>query len=133
MTRSEFDDIRAFLADEETSAEDLVRVARTLIDDLEHARLHEAVLRTRYLRLLTAARAGAAAELADVPDPLSFVRDELAQQGMLPETGEEAGRVLDDARTAEALLAHLQDGGGPRHPRGSRSRRCPGSHRSLRR
>ncbi|MCK2212971.1 hypothetical protein MF672_004035 [Actinomadura sp. ATCC 31491] len=134
MTRSEFDDIRAFLADEATSAGDLLRVAGTLIDDLEHAHTREAVLRTAYLRLLTAARASAAAELAGMADPLSFVRDELGRQGQLPESGEEAVSVLEDVRTAAALRACLESGGAvPQSPSGPRLRRCVGARRSLRR
>ncbi|NJP96867.1 hypothetical protein HCN51_46860 [Nonomuraea sp. FMUSA5-5] len=130
MTRSEFDDIRAFLADEATHAEDLLRVARTLIDDLEHARTREAVLRTHYLRLLTAARATVAAEMADLPDPLAFLRQELAERGQLPEDGEAVQRILSDARTAAALLACLEATPKPR-PREMRLRRCVGTARRL--
>ncbi|MGW3345257.1 hypothetical protein ACWDA3_18250 [Nonomuraea rubra] len=132
MTRSEFDDIRAFLADGATHAGDLLRVARTLIDDLEHARMREAVLRTHYLRLLTAARATVAAELADMPEPLAFLKHELAERGQLPEDGEAVQRILSDARTAAALLACLEEMPQPR-PRGPRLRRCVGTGRTLRR
>ncbi|MEV4806518.1 hypothetical protein AB0K18_41535 [Nonomuraea sp. NPDC049421] len=121
MTRSEFDDIRAFLADEATHAGDLLRIARTLIDDLEHARLREAVLRSHYLRLLTAARATVAADIVGSPDPLGFIRHELAERGQLPEDGEAVHRILADARAAAALLACLEsrDFEGP--PREGRS------------
>ncbi|MEV0389843.1 hypothetical protein [Nonomuraea sp. NPDC050643] len=130
MTRSEFDDIRAFLADEATHAGDLLRVARTLIDDLEHARTREAVLRTHYLRLLTAARATVAADMVGAPDPLAFVKDELAERGQLPEDGEAVQRILSDARTAAALLACLQESA-PKRPRNMRLRRCVGTGRRL--
>ncbi|MEO3875978.1 hypothetical protein ABGB18_45010 [Nonomuraea sp. B12E4] len=130
MTRSEFDDIRAFLADEATHAGDLLRVARTLIDDLEHSRTREAVLRTHYLRLLTAARATVAAEVAEEPDPLSFLKRELTERGQMPEDGEAVRRILSDARTAAALLASLQDSVPGRQGR-LRPRRCVGTGRTL--
>ncbi|WP_113700775.1 hypothetical protein [Nonomuraea lactucae] len=132
MTRSEFDDIRAFLSDETTHAADLLRVARTLIDDLEHARMREAVLRTYYLRLLTAARATVAAEMIAAPDPLAFVRHELGERGQLPQDGESVHRILSDARTAEALLACLeQQSSAPARAKGMRLRRCVGTGRRL--
>ncbi|SEH03586.1 hypothetical protein SAMN05444920_13947 [Nonomuraea solani] len=130
MTRSEFDDIRAFLSDEATHAGDLLRVARTLIDDLEHARMHEAVLRTHYLRLLTAARATVAAEAVGAPEPTVFVRQELAARGQLPEDGEAVQQILSDARTAAALLACVEDATPPR-PQKMRLRRCIGTSRIL--
>ncbi|MEV1169565.1 hypothetical protein [Nonomuraea sp. NPDC049784] len=130
MTRSEFDDIRAFLADEATHAGDLLRIARTLIDDLEHARLREAMLRTHYLRLLTAARATVAADTVGAPDPLAFLKHELAERGQLPEDGEAVQRILSDARTAAALLECLEDTV-PKRPRGMRLRRCVGMRRAL--
>ncbi|MGP3964537.1 hypothetical protein ACTWPT_52125 [Nonomuraea sp. 3N208] len=131
MTRSEFDDIRAFLADEATHAGDLLRIARTLIDDLEHSRMREAVLRAQYLHLLTAARTSVAAEAVDAPDPLTFLRRELAEQGELPEDGEATQRILSDARAGAALLVAMEDGV-PKRPRGMRLRRCIGTHRTLR-
>jgi hypothetical protein len=131
MTRSEFDDIRAFLADEATHSGDLLRVARTLIDDLEHARMREAALRNQYLHLLTAARASVAAESVDAPDPLTFLKCELAEQGQLPEDGEAAQRILSDARAGAALRAAMADSV-PQRPRGMRLRRCIGTHRTLR-
>ncbi|MFD1543724.1 hypothetical protein [Nonomuraea guangzhouensis] len=133
MTRSEFDDIRAFLADDATHAGDLLQVARTLIDDLEHARMREAVLRTYYLRLLTAARATVAAEAVDAPDPLAFLKHELAERGQLPENGEAVQRILADARAAAALLACLeqQQPAQVRPARGMRQRRCIGTARTL--
>jgi hypothetical protein len=131
MTRSEFDDIRAFLADEATHAGDLLRVARTLIDDLEHARMREAVLRTHYLRLLTAARATVAADSVGAPDPLAFLTHELAERGQLPEDGEAVQRILSDAETAAALLACVEEHQVSSRPRGIRLRRCVGAHRTL--
>lgn len=108
MTRSEFDDIRAFLADKTTHLGDLLGIARTLIDDLEHARLREASLRNDYLRLLTAARATVAADIAGEPDPLAFIRHELAERGQLPEDDEAVQHILADARAAAALRAYLE-------------------------
>ncbi|WP_336208189.1 hypothetical protein [Nonomuraea sp. LPB2021202275-12-8] len=130
MTRSEFDDIRAFLADDATDAGELLGVARTLVDDLEHARMREAVMRTHYLRLLTAARATVAAESAGAPDPMAFLKHELAEHGQLPEGGETVQRILSDARAAAALLACLEQHKQVR-PRGMRLRRCVGTARSL--
>ncbi|MER7501826.1 hypothetical protein AB0L05_41865 [Nonomuraea pusilla] len=130
MTRSEFDDIRAFLADKGTSAGDLLRIARTLIDDLEDARLREATLRSHYLRLLTAARASVAAEMVGDPEPLTFVRHELAERGQLPQDDEAVHRILADARTAAALLAAMEEPE-PSRSRGLRLRRCVGSGRPL--
>ena len=109
MTRSEFDDIRAFLADKTTHLGELLGIARTLINDLEHAQLREAELRHDYLRLLTAARASVAAGIAGEPDPLAFVRNELAEQGQLPEDDEAVRHILADARAAAALRASLAD------------------------
>ncbi|MFI6176799.1 hypothetical protein ACIA8R_14820 [Nonomuraea sp. NPDC051191] len=136
MTRSEFDDIRAFLADPATHAGDLLRIARTLIEDLEHARVREAVLRTHYLRLLTAAQATVAADMVGAPDPLAFLTRELAERGQLPADEEDVQRILADARTAEALLACLHEEQQPQQPpvvrvRGMRLRRCVGAHRTL--
>jgi len=130
MTRSEFDDIRAFIAAEATHAGDLLHVARTLLDDLEHASMREATLRAYYLRLLTAARATVAAEAAGDPEPLVFLKDELAKRGQLPKDGEEAHRILSDARTAAALVAALEDKPVRTLPPKGR-RRCTGVSRSL--
>ncbi|MFI6904320.1 hypothetical protein ACIBKY_23885 [Nonomuraea sp. NPDC050394] len=131
MTRSEFDDIRAFLADGQTSAGDLLKIARTLVDDLEHARMREAVLRSYYLRLMTAARASVASDSVDAPDPLAFVRHELAERGQLPTDGEAVQRILSDARTAAALMACMEENPPPVRPRGLRLRRCVGTGRRL--
>lgn len=132
MTRSEFDDIRAHLADATTHAGDLLRIARTLLDDLEQARMREAALRTYYLRLLTAARATTAAECAGAPDPLVFLRHELAERGQLPADGEAVQRILSDARTAAALLACLeQQQATPPRRTSLRMRRCVGTSRTL--
>ncbi|GAA4098900.1 hypothetical protein [Nonomuraea soli] len=130
MTRSEFDDIRAYVADETTHAGDLLSIARNLIDDLERAHMREAALRTYYLRLLTAARATVAAESVGAPDPLAFVKHELAERGQLPEDGEAVQRILSDARAAAALLACLEQTPQTR-PRGPRLRKCVGTGRSL--
>jgi hypothetical protein len=108
MTRSEFDDIRAYIAAEATHAGDLLQVARTLLDDLEHARMREATLRAYYLRLLTAARATVAAEATGSADPVGFVKEELGRRGQLPTDGEQVQRILSDARTATALIASLE-------------------------
>ncbi|MFC7647937.1 hypothetical protein ACFQX6_51240 [Streptosporangium lutulentum] len=66
MTRSEFDDIRAHIDAEADHPGDLLRVARSLLNDLEDARMREATLRAYYLRLLTAARATVAAKTAAI-------------------------------------------------------------------
>ncbi|MBB6344815.1 hypothetical protein FHU36_001324 [Nonomuraea muscovyensis] len=131
MSRSEFDDIRAFLSDETTHAADLLRVARTLIDDLEHARMREAMLSTYYLRLLTAARASVAAQADGAADPLAFVKHELGEHGQLPADGESVSRILADARTAAALLACLEQGSPAGRAGGLRLRRCVGTGRRL--
>ncbi|MFC5817264.1 hypothetical protein [Nonomuraea harbinensis] len=134
MTRSEYDDIRAFLADPATQAGDLLDVARTLVEDLEQARMREAMVRTHYLRLLTAARATVAAEHAGAPDPMTFVRHELDERGQLPQPGEAVQRILSDAQAAAALLACLAEQQTKPRPRDSmRLRRCVGPVRSLRR
>ena len=88
MTRSEFDDIRAHIDAEADHPGDLIRVARSLLSDLEDARMREATLRAYYLRLLTAARATVAAEAAGYPEPLTFLTDELGKRGQLPATEE---------------------------------------------
>jgi len=132
MTRSEFDDIRAFLADRATHAGDLRDVARALVDDLEQARVRETMLRIHYLRLLTAARATVAAESAQAAEPTTFIRHELAEHGQLPENGTSVQRILSDARAAAALVALLEQPAAPRS-RGRRLRRCVGTGRSLRR
>ncbi|WP_068929161.1 hypothetical protein [Planobispora rosea] len=142
MTRSEFDDIRAHIAAEADHPGDLLRVARSLLDDLESARMREATLRTYYLRLLTAARATVAAEAAGYPAPLTFLTEELNKRGQLPATEEEVNRILADAHTAAALLASLERA--PEEPvglektsvravagNGPRVRRCSGTSRTL--
>lgn len=130
MTRSEFDDIRAFITAEASHADDLFHVARTLLDDLEHATMREATLRSYYLRLLTAARATVAAEAAGAPEPLTFLKDELAKRGQLPKEGEEVNRILADARTATALVAALEQKPMRTHtPKAHR--RCTGAGRTL--
>ncbi|MGP3931653.1 hypothetical protein [Nonomuraea sp. KM88] len=131
MTRSEFDDIRAFLADETTQAGDLLSIARMLIDDLEHSRMREAILRTHYLRLLTSARATVAADAAHAPDPMAFLKHELAEHGQLPQGEETVQRVLADATTAAALLACLEESPQRHHRRGVRLRRCVSTGRTL--
>ncbi|GIH91349.1 hypothetical protein Psi01_19790 [Planobispora siamensis] len=131
MTRSEFDDIRAHITAEADRPGDLLRVARSLLDDLEVARMREATLRAYYLRLLTAARATVAAQRAGYPEPLTFLTDELAKRGQLPGTEDEVNRVLADAHTAAALLACLEQS--PMRTTGSapRVRKCAGSGRTL--
>lgn len=131
MTRSEFDDIRAHIDAEADHPGDLLRVARALLSDLEDARMREATLRSYYLRLLTAARATAAAEVAGYPEPLTFLTDELAKRGQLPATEDEVSRILADAQTAAALLAHLEEAPAAITGTGPRTRRCAGTSRSL--
>ncbi|GAA2897092.1 hypothetical protein GCM10010517_62090 [Streptosporangium fragile] len=134
MTRSEFDDIRAHIDAEADRPGDLLRVARSLLSDLEDARMREATLRAYYLRLLTAARATVAADAAGYPEPLTFLTDELAKRGQLPSTEDEVNRILADAHTATALLAALEKnprGTAPMTDRGFRVRRCAGTSRSL--
>lgn len=129
MTRSEFDDIRAHITAEADHAGDLLRIARSLLDDLEQVRMRESLLRTHYLRLLTAARASVAAERDGDPEPLTFVKHELARRGQLPAEGEQAQRVLADARTAMALLASLEQA--PRRRTAPSLRRCIVTSRSF--
>src|SRR5690606_40313447 len=107
MTRSEFDDIRAHITAETDHAGDLVRIARNLLDDLEQVRTREALLRSHYLGLLTAARASVAAERAGDPDPLVFLRHELDRRGQLPADDEQAQRILADAKAAMTMVAEL--------------------------
>ncbi|WP_248966182.1 hypothetical protein [Sphaerisporangium perillae] len=131
MTRSEFDDIRAHIAAEEGDSDDLLQIAGTLLDDLEQARLREATLRAHYLGLLTAARATMAADAIGDPDPLTFLRHELDKRGQLPAGDEDVLRILSDVRTAEALLAHLEQRPTNRLRPGARMRRCAGTARRL--
>jgi len=130
MTRSEFDDIRAHITAEADHAGDLLRIARTLLDDLEQVRTREALLRSHYLGLLTAARASVAAERAGDPDPLVFVRHELAKRDQLPADDEQAHRILADARTAMAFVASLEQTP-PRRRTGPSLRRCVVTRRTL--
>ncbi|GAT69792.1 hypothetical protein PS9374_05472 [Planomonospora sphaerica] len=137
MTRSEFDDIRAHIAAEADHHDDLLLLARSLLDDLEAARMREATLRSYYLRLLTAARATAAADAAGHPAPLTFLTAELGERGQLPTGEEEVNRILADARTAAALVASLErlparEQVPPRTTgKGARARRCAGTSRTL--
>ncbi|MFI6325074.1 hypothetical protein ACIBG8_46690 [Nonomuraea sp. NPDC050556] len=131
MTRSEFDDIRAAIADESNHAGDLLRIARTLLDDLEHARTREAALQTYYLRLLTAARATVAADMIGAEDPLMFLVHELEERGQMPADGEAVQRILADAKAAAALLACVEHSVQPPRSRGMRLRRCVGTGRRL--
>ena len=131
MTRSEFDDIRAHIAAEEGDSHDLLQIARSLLDDLEQARLREATLRVQYLGLLTAARATVASEAAGDPSPLTFLWHELSKRGQLPAGGEEAMRILSDARMAEELIAHLEAPPPSRRGPSARMRRCAGAGRRL--
>ncbi|MEZ0076688.1 hypothetical protein [Planotetraspora sp. GP83] len=131
MTRSEFDDIRAHIAAEAGHAGDLFQIAQELLDDLEQVRIREATLRSYYLGLLTAARATVAADIAGDAEPLTFLVHELAKHGQLPE-GEQVQRILSDARTAQALLAYMEEQAPRRSSPGSRARRCGGVSRTLR-
>ncbi|MBB4918098.1 hypothetical protein [Streptosporangium saharense] len=132
MTRSEFDDIRAHIDAEADHPGDLLRVARSLLSDLEDAQAREAMLRAQHLRLLTAARAAAAAEAAGSANPLSFITEELARQGQLPATEVEVDQILLDVRTATTLLARLEQSPTPvTTGSGPRVRRCAGTSRSF--
>ncbi|WP_433259078.1 hypothetical protein ACQPYK_42280 [Streptosporangium sp. CA-135522] len=131
MTRSEFDDIRAHIDAEADHPGDLIRVARSLLSDLEDTRMREATLRTYYLRLLTAARATVAAEAAGYPQPLTFLTDELAKRGQLPAGEDEVNQILADAHTAAALLACLEQAPIAAAGTGARVRRCAGTSRRL--
>jgi hypothetical protein len=131
MARSEFDDIRAHITAEADDAGDLLRIAQSLLDDLEQARMREAALRTYYLGLLTAARATVASEAAGNPEPLTFLKHELGKRGQLPAAEDEVHRILSDARTATALLATLEEIPLPRSVTSSRVRRCGGISRTL--
>lgn len=131
MTRSEFDDIRAHIAAEEGDCDNLLQLARTLLDDLEQARLREATLRARYLNLLTAARATMASHAVGEGDPLTFLRHELDKRGQLPSGDEEVSRILSDARTAEMLLGLFEDKPQGRPRTSARLRRCAGAGRRL--
>jgi hypothetical protein len=132
MTRSEFDDIRAHIAAEADHADDLLRIAHTLLDDLEQIRMREAALRSYYLGLLTAARATVAAEAAGNAEPMTFLKHELGKRGQLPAGDEEVHRILADAGTAAALLACIDELPPRRNATaGSRLRRCGGTSRTL--
>jgi hypothetical protein len=131
MTRSEFDDIRAHITAEADHAGDLLRIARSLLDDLEQVRTREALLRSHYLGLLTAARASVAAERAGDPEPLIFVKHELAKRDQLPADDEQAQRILADARTAMAFAMNLDQAPPRRRTGGPSLRRCVVTRRSL--
>ena len=66
-----------------------------------------ALLRVKYARLITAARASVTAERAGDADPLAYVEAELARHGGLPPRGASVPAVLADARTA-MMLAEKQ-------------------------
>ncbi|WP_169948835.1 hypothetical protein [Microbispora sp. H11081] len=128
--RSEFDDIRAHITAEQPRPGDLLELAHSLLDDLELLRTREAILRSHYLALLTAARASVAADAAGHPAPLAFLQHELAEHGQLPD-GEQAERILADAAAAQAMLAQL-DEPASRRPRQVRGPHCGGLSRRLR-
>ncbi|MEV4457441.1 hypothetical protein [Microbispora sp. NPDC049633] len=130
IMRSEFDDIRAHITAEPPRPGDLLELAHSLLDDLELLRTREAILRSHYLALLTAARASVAAEAAGHPAPLTFLQHELAEHGQLPD-GEQAQRILSDATAAQAMLTQL-DEPAPRRPRTARGPHCGGVSRRLR-
>ncbi|RJL22482.1 hypothetical protein D5H75_35220 [Bailinhaonella thermotolerans] len=107
MSRSEIDLIRVRAAAVDTSGADVAALlddVAALVGELEAARLRECTMRANYLALLTAARATAAAEMRGEPVPMTFLTHELARHGQLPRDGEDARRVLADARTASALV-----------------------------
>ncbi|MBO4269888.1 hypothetical protein [Microbispora triticiradicis] len=128
--RSEFDDIRAHITAEPARAGDLLELAHALLDDLEQLRTREAILRSHYLGLLTAARATVAADVVGDQAPLTFLEHELARHGQLPD-GEQAPRILADAAGAQAMLAHLDEPAPPR-ARAPRGPHCGGVSRRLR-
>lgn len=131
MMRSEFDDIRAHIAAEgRRPGGDLLQLATELLDDLEQVRMRETMLRSYYLRLLTAARATVAAEAAGDPAPLTFLTHELAKHGQLP-TGEQVQQVLADAGRTQSLVPSL-DEPARRGPRQAAIRYCTGMSRRLR-
>jgi hypothetical protein len=72
-----------------------------------------------------------AAETAGDPAPLTFLMHELAKHGQLP-SGEQVQRILSDARTAQALLACVDEPAPRRSAPGSRVRLCGGVSRTLR-
>jgi hypothetical protein len=131
MTRSEFDDIRAHIAAEDPRSGGLLDIARELLDDLEQARMRESILRTYYLGLLTAARATVAADMAGDASPMTFLVHELDKHGQMP-SGEQIERILSDARTAQALLAHLGEPAPRRSTPVRLGGRCVGATRKLR-
>lgn len=128
--RSEFDDIRAHITAEPPRPSELLELAHSLLDDLEQLRTREAILRSHYLALLTAARATLAADATGHPAALTFLQHELAEHGQLPD-GEQAQRILSDAVAAQSMLAHL-DEPEPRRSRAARGPICGGVSRSLR-
>ncbi|MBX6384550.1 MAG: hypothetical protein IRZ07_16540 [Microbispora sp.] len=128
--RSEFDDIRAHITAEPPRPGDLLELAHSLLDDLEQVRTRETVLRSRYLALLTAARATVAADITGHPAPLTFLRRELAEQGQLPDA-EQAQHILSDTMPAQAMLARAEEPA-PRRPRTARGLHCGGVSRRLR-
>ncbi|MBD3144862.1 hypothetical protein IEQ31_16920 [Microbispora camponoti] len=131
MMRSEFDDIRAHITAEPPRPSELLELAHSLLDDLEQLRTREAILRSHYLALLTAARATVAADAAGHPASLTFLQHELSEHGQLPD-GEQAQRILSDAVAAQSMLAHLDEPAGPRRSRVARAPLCGGVSRSLR-
>ncbi|GII57061.1 hypothetical protein Pth03_54500 [Planotetraspora thailandica] len=132
MTRSEFDDIRAHIAAEDPRSGDLLEIAHTLLDDLEQLRMREAILRTNYLRLLTAARATMAADMAGDAAPMTFLTHELEEHGQMP-SGEQIQHILSDARAGQTLLARLEEPSAPRRSIPARlAVRCVGATRRLR-
>src|SRR5579859_7973696 len=58
-----------------------------LLADHDQARNLAAMASARYARLLAAVRAAIAAQAEGLPDPLCWVRDQLAEHGQLPPAG----------------------------------------------
>ncbi|GII03093.1 hypothetical protein [Planobispora takensis] len=90
-------------------ADELAVVVTELLSAVEAAQLREHLLRGDYMALLAAARASIAAEQCCEAAPLVFLRAELDRHGQLPAAGERAMRVLADATTTQALIAHRAD------------------------
>jgi hypothetical protein len=74
-----------------------------LAGELETARIRAGVLAAKYAGLLAHVRAAIAAEQAGAPDPLGWLRADLAGQGQLPPAGAVPQQVAADAAAALAM------------------------------
>lgn len=103
MTRTELDTYRARLADAaHLHTGEAAGIAAELLDELERARMREALARVEHADLVAAARATLAA--GDGRDCLTFLRHELDERGQLPEPGDTPGRILADAAALRPIL-----------------------------